>query len=75
LPLNPGFRHRAAEATGLPEAALEAAAVTDPHATVKADVERLLTSPLLSPKVSVSGDVYDVATGRLTTILDARYPG
>jgi Glycosyltransferase family 87 len=38
-----------------PEAALEASAVTDPHTTVKADVERLLTSPLLSPKVSVSG--------------------
>jgi carbonic anhydrase len=72
---DPGFRHQAAEATGLAEAALEASAVTDPHATVKADVERLLASPLLSPKVSVSGHVYDIATGRLTTTLDARYPG
>ena len=71
---DPGFRHRAAEATGLPEAALEAAAVTDPHITVKADVERLLASPLLSPRVSVSGHVYDIATGRVTTVLDARYP-
>ena len=71
---DPGFRHRAAEATGLDEAALEASAVAEPHITVKADVERLLTSPLLSPKVSVSGHVYDVATGRLTTTLDARYP-
>jgi carbonic anhydrase len=71
---DPGFRHRAAEATGLPEAALEASAVADPHTTVKADVERLLTSPLLSPKVSVSGHVYDIATGRLTTTVDARYP-
>ena len=42
--------------------------------TVQTDVERLLTSPLLSPKVSVSGHVYDVATGRVTTVLDARYP-
>jgi carbonic anhydrase len=50
--------------TGLPQAALEASAVTDPHTTVKADVERLLTSPLLSPKVSVSGHVYDIATPR-----------
>jgi hypothetical protein len=24
--------------------------------------------------VSVSGHVYDVATGRVTTVLDARYP-
>jgi carbonic anhydrase len=71
---DPGFRQQAAEATGLPEAALEASAVADPRITVKADVERLLTSPLLSPKVSVSGHVYDIATGRVTTTVDARYP-
>jgi carbonic anhydrase len=71
---DPGFLHKAAEATGLAEAALAASAVADPHATVKADVERLLTSPLLSPKVSVSGHVYDIDAGRVTTILDARYP-
>jgi carbonic anhydrase len=53
---------------------VEACAVADPHMTVKADVERLLTSPLLSPKVSVSGHVYDIATGRVTTTVDARYP-
>ena len=72
---DPGFRHQAAEATGLNEAALEAAAVADPHITVKADVERLLTSSLLAPTVSVSGHVYDIATGRVTTEVDARYPG
>jgi carbonic anhydrase len=71
---DPGFRHQAAAATGLPEAALEASAVADPHATVRADVERLLASPSISPKVSVSGHVYDIATGRVTTELDARYP-
>ena len=71
---DPGFRHQAAEATGQSEAALEAAAVVDPHVTVKADVERLLTSPKLSPKVSVSGHVYDIATGRVTTTVDARRP-
>jgi carbonic anhydrase len=70
---DPGFRHRAATATGLAEAALEASAVADPHATVKTDVERLLSSPLLPPKVSVSGHVYDIATGRITTTLDARF--
>jgi carbonic anhydrase len=71
---DPGFRHQAAEATGLSEATLEASAVADPYVTVSADVERLLTSPLLSPKVSVSGHVYDIATGRVTTTVDARYP-
>jgi carbonic anhydrase len=71
---DPAFRHKAAETTGLAEADLEASAVTDPQITVKADVEHLLTSPLLSPKVSVSGHVYDIATGRVTTAIDARYP-
>jgi len=71
---DPGYRHRAAEATGLPETALEAAAVADPYTTVRADVGRLLAAPSLSPKVSVSGHVYDIATGRVTTTLDARYP-
>src|SRR6516164_5445569 len=71
---DPAFRHRAAEATGLPEAALEASAVADPHATVKADVEHLLAASSLSPKVSASGHVYDIATGRVTTVLDARHP-
>jgi carbonic anhydrase len=71
---DPAFRLQAAQATGIREAALEASAVTDPHATVRADVERLLASPSISPKVSVSGHVYDVATGRVTTVLDARNP-
>ena len=70
---DPDFRRQAATATGVPEAALDAS-VADPHITVKADVERLLASPLISPKVSVSGHVYDIATGRVTTTLDARYP-
>jgi carbonic anhydrase len=70
---DPGFLHQAAEATGLPEAALGDSAVADPHRTVRADVALLLASPLLSPKVSVSGHVYDVTTGRLTTTVDARY--
>jgi carbonic anhydrase len=71
---DPGFRDQAAEATGVSAAALEASAVTDPRLTVKADVERLLASPLVPPTVSVSGHVYDIATGRVTTTLDARYP-
>ena len=71
---DPAYRHRAAEATGISEADLAAAAVADPYDTVQADVERLLADPKLSPKVSVSGHVYDIATGRVTTVLDARYP-
>jgi carbonic anhydrase len=71
---DPGFRREASEATGADEAALEASAVTDPHTTVAADVERLLASPLLPPQMSVSGHVYDVETGRITTVVSARHP-
>jgi carbonic anhydrase len=71
---DPGFRRQAAEVTGVPEAALQGRAVDDPYATVRADVERLLASDRISPKVSVSGHVYDIATGRITTVLDARHP-
>jgi len=72
---DPGFRGEAVQATGISETALAATEVVDPHTTVRVDVERLLTSPRLSPKVSVSGHVYDVETGRVTTLVDARYPG
>lgn len=72
---DPTFRQQAAEATHLSEAVLEASVVTDPHETVKTDVERLLTSPLLPPKIGVSGHVYDIATGRVTTTVDARTAG
>jgi carbonic anhydrase len=37
-------------------------------------VERLLAAPGLPPKVSVSGHVYDIATGLVTTTHDARHP-
>jgi carbonic anhydrase len=55
------------------EAALEASAVDDPKTTVEADVELLLSSPLLPPGMGVSGHVYDVETGRVTTVVDTRY--
>jgi carbonic anhydrase len=71
---DPGFRHRAAASTGLSEAALEASAVADPNTTVKSDVERLIAAPALPPTVSVSGHVYDIATGRVTTTLYPRRP-
>jgi carbonic anhydrase len=71
---DPGFRREASQATGVDEAALQASAVADPFATVCADVERLRTSALLPPGMGVSGHVYDVETGRVTTVVDTRYP-
>jgi carbonic anhydrase len=71
---DPGFRHEASEATGVDEKTLEASAVGDPRATVSVDVERLLSSSLLPSTISVSGHVYDLETGRVTTVVDARHP-
>jgi carbonic anhydrase len=71
---DPGFRREASEATGVDEKTLEASAVGDPHATVSIDVQRLLTSPLLPSTMCVSGHVYDLETGRITTVVDARCP-
>ena len=71
---DPAFRREASEATGVDEAALEVSAVHDPYVTVTADVERLLTSPLLPSGMGVSGHVYDVESGRVTTVVDTRYP-
>jgi carbonic anhydrase len=51
--------------------ALLGVAVTDPQATVRHDVERLLASPQISPRIRVSGHVYDVATGLVTTTTPA----
>jgi carbonic anhydrase len=70
--VDPAFRREASEATGVDEQTLEASAVGDPHTTVAIDVKRLLTSPLLPPTMRVSGHVYDVETGRVTTLADAR---
>jgi carbonic anhydrase len=44
-------------------------AVIDPARTVAQDVELLRASRALSPRLSFSGHVYDVATGLVTTVV------
>jgi carbonic anhydrase len=68
---NDEFRRAYAERIGGEEAALRERAVLDPEATVGRDVERLSSAPAVSPRVSVSGHVYDVVTGRVKTIVPA----
>jgi carbonic anhydrase len=65
------FRHRYAQRIGADEAALREHAVLDPAETVARDVERLRSAPAISPRVTVSGHVYDVVTGLVQTILPA----
>lgn len=65
---DPTFRDGFAERTGLAAAQLEAEAVVDPHATVLADVAKLRGSSLLPANAVVSGHVYDLDTGVVTTV-------
>jgi carbonic anhydrase len=67
---NNDFRQGFAARTGLADADLQAAAVVDPHRTVRADVQRLRSSPLVDGVV-VSGHVLDLQTGRVETVLSA----
>jgi carbonic anhydrase len=61
------FRRRYADRIGADESALREHAILDPAATVTIDVERIRSSPAISPRVTVSGHVYDVATGLVHT--------
>jgi carbonic anhydrase len=68
--LRHGFSHR----TGYDEQMLAELPALDPPVTVRADVERLLSDPRISPRITVSGHVYDVHTGLVTTIVAPRSP-
>jgi carbonic anhydrase len=66
------FRHTYAERIGANEATFRERAVLDPAQSVKDDVERLCAAPVIAPRVTVSGHVYDVAPGRVETVVPAR---
>jgi carbonic anhydrase len=65
------FRRRYAERIGAEESTLREHAVVDPAATVTRDIERLSSAPAISPRVRVSGHVYDVVTGLVETVTPA----
>jgi carbonic anhydrase len=65
------FRRTYAERIGVEESTLREHAILDPEATVKLDVERLRSADAISPRVTVSGHVYDVATGLVQTVIAA----
>ena len=71
---NEDFRRGFVERTGYDDGDLTHEAVLDPTATVKADVARLLAAPQVSPRITVSGHVYDVETGLVSTILAPATP-
>jgi carbonic anhydrase len=65
------FRRAYAERIGTDEAALRERAITDPAVTVAHDVELLRSAAAVSPRVTVSGHVYDVVSGLVETIVPA----
>jgi carbonic anhydrase len=65
------FRRRYAERIGADESTLRDHAVLDPAASVTRDVERLRSTDAISPRIAVSGHVYDVVTGLVETVIRA----
>lgn len=65
------FRRRYAARIGAEESTLRDLAVVDPFVTVATDVDRLLSAAAISPRLTVSGHVYDVTTGLVETVIPA----
>ena len=66
------LRHGFAQRIDVDERALTDTAVLDPERTVRTDVDRVLWARDIPPDVRVSGHVYDVRTGLVTTVVDAK---
>jgi carbonic anhydrase len=65
------FRHSYTQRIGAEQSTLLEHAVLDPAATVTHDVQLLRAAPTISPRITVSGHVYDVTTGLLETVVPA----
>jgi carbonic anhydrase len=65
------LRYGFAQRIGADERTLADTPVLDPARTVRTDVERVLWAEEIPDSVRVSGHVYDVGTGLVTTIIDA----
>jgi carbonic anhydrase len=68
------LRHGFSQRTGYDEQMLAELPVLDPPATVRADVDCLVADPRISPRITVSGHVYDVRTGLVKTIVEPLSP-
>jgi carbonic anhydrase len=67
---DPELRHGFAQRTGYDEQRLAALPATVPADTVRADVAKILAAPQVSTRITVSGHVYDTATGVLETVAE-----
>jgi carbonic anhydrase len=72
---DPSLRHGFAKRSGYDEDMLARIPATVPAETVQADVRKLLTAPQISSCITVSGMVYDTATGLLEMVAEPVRPG
>ena len=66
------LRDAVAEVTGAPHPTFEPLAIRDQATTLRDDVDRLLASPLIASGVVVGGLVYELRSGRLTSVVEPR---
>ena len=59
------MRERIGALRGVDAAGWDFLASTDPHATLRGDIERITSCPLVPPDVEVQGFVFDVHSGEL----------
>jgi carbonic anhydrase len=71
----PELRHGFAQRTGYDEEMLARFPATVPAETVRADVRKILAAPQISSRITVSGLVYDTATGLLEMVAEPARPG
>ena len=45
-------------------------AIADPAESIRSDIERLRANEMVPSELAVSGHVYDIATGRLSTVVE-----
>jgi carbonic anhydrase len=72
---DPELRHGFAERSGYDEAELAQLPATVPADTVHADVDKILSAPQISPRITVSGHVYHTERGLLETVIKPNHPG
>jgi carbonic anhydrase len=72
---DPVLRRGFAKRSGYDEELLAHLPATVPAETVRADVERILAAPQISSRITVSGMVYDTATGLLEMVAEPVHPG
>ena len=68
------LRHGFARRSGFDEAELAQLPATVPADTVRADVDKILRTPGISPRITISGHVYHTDTGLLETVTNAAHP-